>query len=279
MACSPYDARMPVPEGKLLDHNRAAWNGLVERGDRWTCPVDTETVARARAGDWSVILTPQRPVPRAWFPESLSGIEVLGLACGGGQQGPVLAAAGARVTIFDLSDRQLGQDRAVAEREGLAIATVQGRMDDLSAFDSGRFDLIFHPVSNVFAPDVRPVWREAARVLKPGGALLAGFANPVLLAADEAKSDAGELVLVNRIPYAEADDPAVRAKREAEGRAMEFGHSLEDQIGGQLAAGLVITGFYEDYFGGNEVYARAFDAVMPTFIATRAVKGAILPAA
>lgn len=270
-----YALPVPIAESDLLNHNRAAWNTLVARGDRWTQPVDADTVARARAGDWSVILTPQRPVPRSWFPGSLVGKEVLGLACGGGQQGPVLAAAGAEVTIFDLSDRQLDQDRAVADREGLTIDTIQGRMDDLSAFDSARFDLIFHPVSNVFAPDVRPVWREAARVLKPGGALLAGFANPVVLAVDEAKSDAGELVLVNRIPYAEADDPVVRARRQAEGRAMEFGHSLEDQIGGQLAAGLVMTGFYEDYFGGDEIYARAFDAVLPTFIATRAVKGGL----
>ena len=81
---------------------------------------------------------------------------MLCLASGGGQQGPILAAAGANVTVFDNSPRQLAQDRLVADREGLAIETVLGDMADLSAFPDARFDLIVHPVSNVFVPDVRP---------------------------------------------------------------------------------------------------------------------------
>ena len=32
----------------------------------------------------------------------------------------------------------------------------------------------------------------------------------------------------------------------AEGEALEFSHSLDEQMGGQLAAGLVVAGFYED---------------------------------
>ena len=94
----------------LLEHNRAAWNRQALAGDRWSIPVDDATVVRARAGDWQVILTPNRPVPRDWFGE-LSGRDVLCLASGGGQQAPVLAAAGARVVSFDLSEEQLSLDR------------------------------------------------------------------------------------------------------------------------------------------------------------------------
>ena len=90
------------------------------------------------------------------------------LASGGGQQGPILAAAGADVTVFDNSPRQLEQDRYVADRDGLHLQTVEGDMRDLSCFPDESFDLIVHPVSNVFVPDVKPVWREAYRVLKPG---------------------------------------------------------------------------------------------------------------
>src|SRR5687767_8677549 len=109
---------MNVPE-----YNRKSWNSLVDKGDQWTRCVDEKTIAAARAGDWSIQLTNQKAVPRAWFPASLAGKHVLCLASGGGQQGPVLAAAGAIVTVFDNSEKQLAQDTLVAQREGLSIAT------------------------------------------------------------------------------------------------------------------------------------------------------------
>jgi ubiquinone/menaquinone biosynthesis C-methylase UbiE len=100
---------------------------------------------------------------------------VLCLASGGGQQGPILAAAGANVTVFDNSPAQLKQDQLVAERESLSIGTVEGDAADLSAFADASFDLIFNPVSTVFMPDVRAVWKECYRVLHPGGILMTGF--------------------------------------------------------------------------------------------------------
>lgn len=142
----------------VREHNRVAWNRQVEQGNRWTIPVSGAEIAAARHGQWEILLTPSRPVPRAWFPD-LEGLDVLCLASGGGQQAPILAAAGARVTVLDNSPRQLAQDRMVAERESLALTTVEGDMSDLSAFPGERFALIVHPVSNVFVPDVRPVWR------------------------------------------------------------------------------------------------------------------------
>src|SRR5512137_2653648 len=162
----------------LRAYNSAAWDKAVERQSEWTIPVSPALIAAARGGEWQIVLTPTKPVPAGWFPP-LAGADVLCLASGGGQQGPILAAAGAHVTVFDNSPRQLAQDRLVAEREGLAIRTVEGDMADLSAFDDASFDLIVHPVSNIFAQDVLPVWREAYRVLRPGGVLLAGFSNPI----------------------------------------------------------------------------------------------------
>ncbi len=163
------DGTVAAPAGmSILEHNRRAWNELVEKRDRWTIPVSTAAVDAARKGRWEILLTPSKPVPAAWFPE-LPGLDVLCLASGGGQQGPILAAAGAVVTVFDNSPRQLEQDREVADREGLNITTVEGDMADLGTFSGASFDLIVHPVSNLFVPDVRPVWREAYRVLRPGG--------------------------------------------------------------------------------------------------------------
>jgi SAM-dependent methyltransferase len=255
----------------VVSHNRGAWDQEVLHGNDWTIPVDSAQVERARQGDWSVVLTPNKPVPRAWFPD-LRGAHVLCLASGGGQQGPLLAAAGAAVTVFDNSPRQLGQDRLVAERDGLEIVTVLGDMADLSCFTDGSFDLIVHPCSNCFSETVRPVWRECHRVLRPGGALLAGFANPLLFCFDkDRETQEGVLELRYPVPYSDVTSlsDAERALIDSD-EPLCFGHSLEDQIGGQLDAGFVLTALYEDVHQEGDVSVAYF----PGFLATRAVKAA-----
>lgn len=84
------------------EYNRNAWNLQSLEGCRWSTPYPDEVIERARRGDWSVILTPNRAVPRDWFPAypDLGGLKILALASGGGQQVPVFAAAGAEVTSF-----------------------------------------------------------------------------------------------------------------------------------------------------------------------------------
>lgn len=107
-------------------YNRDAWNKEVnDGGNRWTQPVSSEIIAKARQGNFSVVLTENISVPQNWFP-TLKGADVLCLASGGGQQGPIFAAIGAHVTVFDNSPGQLSQDQLVAEREALSIQTVEG---------------------------------------------------------------------------------------------------------------------------------------------------------
>lgn len=256
----------------LLAHNRRAWDKNVERGNMWTVPVSKEIVAEARHGKWQIVLTPTKPVPRDWFPGNLEDVDVLCLASGGGQQGPILAAAGAKVTVFDNSPRQLEQDRAVAKRDGLELTTIQGDMADLSIFEDGSFDLIVHPVSNVFAQDVRPVWRESYRVLRAGGQLLAGFTNPAMYLFDfDLIESQNILKVVHKIPYSDTESLSSEEKLYyiKEKLAYEFSHTLEDQIGGQIEAGFMITGFYEDRFPPEEDLLSKYMAV---FIATRGLK-------
>lgn len=252
----------------VRDHNKAAWDNLVEHGDEWTLPVGAEQIASARQGEWQVVLTETLPVPREWFPP-LKGLDVLCLASGGGQQAPTLAAAGARITVFDNSPKQLAQDALVAEREGLELRTVEGDMRDLSKFADASFDLVFHPCSNLFVPEVRPVWREAFRVLRHGGTLLSGFVNPVLYIFDYDKHDRGILEVKHSLPYSDLTSitDEERERRMANHDPLEFGHSLTDQIGGQLDAGFLLTGFYEDHHRRLELARYS-----PTYIATRALK-------
>lgn len=259
---------MAKPTLNVRDYNRYAWNRQVDINNKFTIPVDPQTVAAARKGEFSVLLTETKPVPSEWFPP-FQGLNLLGLACGGGQQGPVFAALGANVTIFDNSPAQLERDRQVAAREGLNIRTVEGDMRDLSAFADEAFDLVFHPVSNVFCPEVRPVWREAFRVLRHGGLLLSGFANPIYYMfgthADEQKT----LQVRYAIPYSDLNDmePEELDICIEEGIPLEFGHSLSDLIAGQIDAGFVITGFYEDICPDSPL-----SQYHPAYIATRAVK-------
>jgi SAM-dependent methyltransferase len=259
---------MPKPTLNIRDYNRYAWNRQVDNKNKFTVPVDPQTIAAARRGEFSVLLTETKPVPGEWFPP-FQGLNLLGLACGGGQQGPVFSALGANVTIFDNSPAQLERDRHVAAREGLAIRTVEGDMRDLSTFADEAFDLVFHPVSNVFCPEVRPVWREAFRVLRHGGLLLAGFANPIYYMfgthADEQKT----LQVRYAIPYSDLNDlePGELDICIEEGIPLEFGHSLTDLIAGQTDAGFLITGFYEDICPDSPL-----SKYHPAYIATRAVK-------
>lgn len=258
----------PRTASEIRRYNRQAWDRAVARGSEWTIPVSAAEVAAARQGDWQIRLTPTRAVPRQWFPP-LAGCAVLGLAAGGGQQGPILATAGATVTIFDNSPQQLARDQQVAEREGLTIHTVEGDMADLSVFADERFDLVVHPCSNLFVPNVRPVWQEAFRVLRRGGALLAGFCNPTLYIFDQALADEGQLRVQHKLPYADTISLSAEERQRYldDEQPLEFGHTLEDQIGGQLDAGFVLTGFYEDGWPGV-----ALAEYMPIFIATRTVK-------
>jgi SAM-dependent methyltransferase len=250
--------------------NRQAWNRQVEGGNPWTIPVTSQQVAAARRGEWSLVLTPTLPVPRNWFPDDLSGKKILCLASGGGQQGPILAAAGAEVTVFDNSPAQLDQDQLVADRDGLEIKTIQGDMANLSVFQDNSFDLIFHPVSNVFVPNVKPVWREAYRVLKPGGVMLSGFMNPLFYIFDfDVMENENRLEVRHTIPYSDLEqlEPPRLQKYIDDGSPLEFGHTLDDQIGGQLEAGFLIAGFYEDRYP-QEIISH----YIACFIATRSIK-------
>jgi len=253
----------------IIKHNSKAWDGQVKAGNMWTKPVSSEIIEDARRGQWGIYLTPTKIVPREWFGD-LKGKKVLCLASGGGQQGPILSAAGAEVTVFDNSIEQLKGDKYVAEREGLNIKTIQGDMRDLSCFEDESFDLIVHPISNVFVDNILVVWKEAARVLKNNGTLISGISNPINYIFDYKKLDKGIFEVKYSIPYSDLGSLSKEDIDEfiEKDYPFEFGHTLEEQIKGQIDAGFVITGFYEDTYGGKSI----LDKYINTYIATRAVK-------
>lgn len=255
-----------------LDFNKDFWNRYSRERGPWSRRSPKELIENARRGKVDIFITTQKTVPATWLPSSWRGLKILGLAAGGGQQMPILAATGADVTTFDLSEEQLERDLEVCREEGLQIETLQGNMKDLSRFGDGQFNLIVNPVSTCFVDDVKTVWRECFRILSPGGVLMSGFNNPVAYALDFEAYEKGDLILKNKIPYSEPTDLPERlmASKIKKGNAFEFGHSLSDLIGGQIEAGFLVTGFFEDEWG--EAFQEEIDRIMPQFIATRAEK-------
>src|SRR5471030_1111665 len=117
----------------VFSYNSKAWDQQVHLGSPWSQPVSSEEVSRARDGDFKIILSPMKPVPAEWL-KQIKGKKVLCLASGGGQQGPILSAAGADVTVLDASDEQLKRDELVANRDHLKMKIIHGDMRDLSRF-------------------------------------------------------------------------------------------------------------------------------------------------
>lgn len=242
--------------------NAETIDGWVKNGWEWGRPIDHDTWVKAAQGEWEVYLTPTKPVPGDWFCD-LKGAGVLGLASGGGQQMPIFTAAGAKCTVLDYSEEQLRMEKLVADREGYAIDLIRADMTKPLPFGAESFDLIFHPVSNCYVKEVRPIFRECFRVLKPGGVLLGGFDNGINYILDEK-----EEYLQNCLPFNPLKNPEQMRQLEAAGDGVQFSHTLEEQIGGQLEAGFLLTDVYEDTNGAGRLHEHG----IPTFWATRAVK-------
>ncbi|MDD4046961.1 MAG: methyltransferase domain-containing protein [Tissierellia bacterium] len=247
---------------KYTDVNSKFFDKWIDEGWEWGQPISHEAFEKAKKGDWFVLLTPTKAVPKEWFCE-MKNAKILGLASGGGQQMPIFTALGANCIVLDYSEKQLISEMKVSKRENYEIKAVKADMTKTLPFEDEYFDLIFHPVSNCYIEDVLPVWKECYRVLKKDGILLAGLDNGINFIFDD-----DEITLVHKLPFNPLKDEQLYEFSIKNDWGIQFSHSIEEQIGGQLKAGFILTDIYEDTNGSG----RLHELNAPTFFATRAIK-------
>lgn len=233
----------------------------VADGWEWGRPIDHETYVRACAGDWQVLLTPTVPVPHDWWPP-LRDARVLGLASGGAQQMPILTAAGARCTVLDYAPSQVESERMVAEREGYEIETVRADMCKPLPFSTDSFDVVVNPVSLCYVREVEPIFREVARVLRPGGVMLAGFDSGLNYVVDYPEEER----IVRGLPYDPLSEPALLTNEELEENGVQFSHTPGELLHALHNAGFVIDDAYDDVNGEGRLSTLG----IPTMLAVRA---------
>ena len=251
-----------MSENRYTDVNAKVIDRWSSGGWEWGQPVSHEVYEKARAGEWSVLLTPTKPVPKEWFCK-MEGAEILGLASGGGQQMPIFTALGARCTVLDYSSAQINSELLVARREGYEIKTVQADMTKPLPFPDESFDLIFHPVSNCYVEDVYPIWRECFRVLRRGGILLAGLDNGINFVFDD-----DQKTFKYRLPFNPLTDEKLYRESIENDWGIQFSHTIEEQFGGQLKAGFALKDVYQD----TDASGNLHDFNVPLYFATKAVK-------
>lgn len=214
-------------------------DNLVDNNVWWSDCATAEQMEQAKNGKLELTLGISKPVPEEWI-ANISDKKVLCLAGAGGLQAPLMACAGAKVTVIDISQKMLQKDIRMAREYNLDIQIEHGNMTDLSRFENETFDYIMNPVSLCYVPSVHPVYKECYRVLKQKGSLILAAPNPIAYVCNFVHDEnGGYYKAVNRMPYSSAEHPD-------QGNWIEFGHTMEDYIGGQIACGFVITGYVED---------------------------------
>ncbi|HKM33864.1 MAG TPA: class I SAM-dependent methyltransferase [Lachnospiraceae bacterium] len=229
-------------------------DNLVDNSVDWTTCATEEQLQEAREGKLNLKFF-EKDVPEEWL-RDIKGKKVLCLAGAGGLQAPLLASAGAEVTVIDISNKMLEKDREIAKRENLHIEIVKGNMCNLSMVDDCYFDYIINPPSLMYIPDLNVVFRECYRVLKKGGIFIMMAPNPINYVCDYVNDEnGGYYKAVHRMPFCSKDYD--------DSDWIEYGHTMEEYLGGLIVCGFVINGYVE----------CQMDDITELHFMTRAIKG------
>jgi SAM-dependent methyltransferase len=218
-----------------VQHNARAWDALARERLPLATPARDEELRNPLA----------TVDPAGWLGGDIRGWKVLCLAAGGGRHSALYAAAGATVTVADISGEMLALDRAVAAERGFDVRLVQTSMEELSMFAPGELDAVIHPVSTCYVQDVQPVFRAVARVVRSDGLYVSQHKSPVSLQASLRPDGGGGKYTLFEPYYRRGPLPAAEPGRLRERGTLEFLHRLEELLGGICRAGFVIEDVLE----------------------------------
>ncbi|MDA7858396.1 class I SAM-dependent methyltransferase [Mariniblastus sp.] len=228
-------------------HNRTAWDRLAKKQDRLAKP--------ARDVDFQNPL--QSVDGPGWLGGDIRGQRVLCLAAGGGRQGPIYAAAGAIVTVVDISPAMLELDRRVAGQRQLNLQTIEASMDNLAALKNDSFEIVIHPVSTCYVQNVVPVYQEVARVLCADGIYISQHKQPTSL---QASLDAEQGKYRIEHPYYDSAPlpPSPHPNLIREDGTLEYVHRWEQLLGEMCRAGLIIEDITEPMHAKPDSESNSF---------------------
>jgi SAM-dependent methyltransferase len=228
------------------EHNRRAWDQMVRKKQRFTQPAADDSFAE-----------PLKSVDGlGWLGESIRGKKLLCLGAGGGKHAALYAAAGAEVTVVDISPAQLELDREVAAARELSLQTVEASMDHMPMFADGIFDVVIHPVSTCYVPNIEPVYCEVARITRSGGLYISQHKTPTSLQAETQVTTHG--YELNEPYYRSGPLPPVIGSRHREEGTLEFLHRWEELIGLMCRSGFVIEDLVEPLHAKMDAAASSF---------------------
>lgn len=228
------------------EHNRRVWNQLVEQRQRFTQPAPDESFRDPLAQVDGL----------GWLGGDIRGLRLLCLAAGGGKHAALYAAAGAEVTVVDISPAQLELDRQVAAERKLSLRTIEASMDHMPMFADASFDVVIHPVSTCYVPKIEPVYREVARVTRAGGLYISQHKTPTSLQTDTRVAQRGYELIE---PYYRSGPlPAVVGSPHREAGTLEFLHRWEELIGLLCRCGFVIEDLVEPLHARPDAEVNSF---------------------
>ena len=234
------------PATPAHEHNRQAWDKMVRDKQRFTRPAPDERFANPLG----------RVDAIGWLGGDMTGKKLLCLGAGGGKHAALYSAAGADVTVVDISAGQLELDRQVAAERKLELKTVEASMDHMPMFAAGEFEIVIHPVSTCYVPRIEPVYQEVARITQPGGLYISQHKTPTSLQTDTRASANGYELIE---PYYRSGPlPAVIGSPHREEGTLEFLHRWEELLGLMCRAGFLIEDLVEPLHAKKDAEVNSF---------------------
>jgi ubiquinone/menaquinone biosynthesis C-methylase UbiE len=246
----------------LYEQNRSAWDRMAKNGHALATPAKESELA-----------DPLKTVDEiGWLGDSIAGLRVLCLGAAGGRHSALYCAAGAEVTVLDISPGMLDLDRQVCRERRLDVRLIEANMTAMPMLREAEFDIVVHPVSTCYIDDLQAVFREIARVTRSGGLYVSQHKQPVNLQASLEPTQGRYVIEQPYVGNLAATAPAA-PNRLRESGAREIIHSLHALLGGMCRAGFAIEDLTEPSHGKLDQPVGSFGhrcAFIPPYIRVKA---------